>query len=400
VHRDSVDYGGLEVQPGDEEPTPFSFLTERIDRPGVCCWITYTNPGVHEWIRANLDRAPMYSGQIRSRGPRYCPSIEDKVVRFADKQRHQVFLEPEGEDNERLYCNGIPTSLPIDVQERMVHGIRGLERAEVLQYGYAIEYDYVPPDQIHATLESKAVERLFLAGQINGTSGYEEAAGQGLLAGMNASLAVGGREPVTLGRDQAYIGVMVDDLVTRPPTEPYRMFSSRAEYRLELRADNADQRLTPLGRQVGLVDDPRWERFVRKQSLLAEARRFLGEQRRDGRSLADWLRRPEVTWQALLGHPEPFEARILEQVQVELKYAGYLQRQQRQIERFRELESRPIPAGLDYGSVAHLRAEAREKLAAVTPQSVGQASRISGITPADIAVLMIHLERRGRRREA
>jgi len=398
VARDSIDYESLEPQPGDQQPTPFSFLTEQIDQPQLCCWITYTNSATHELIRANLDRAPMYSGQIKSRGPRYCPSIEDKIVRFADKDHHQIFLEPEGIDSDRVYCNGIPTSLPIDVQEPMVHSIAGLEHAHILQYGYAIEYDYAPPDQLYPTLETKKVNRLFLAGQINGTSGYEEAAGQGLLAGINAALILQRKDPLTIRRDQAYIGVMIDDLVTKPPTEPYRIFTSRAEYRLHLRADNADQRLTELGRQAGLVDDHRWNLFTRKNQLLAETRRFLQTQRRDGQSLADWLRRPEMSWQKLLPNPAPFEPQILDQVQIELKYSGYLARQQQQIQRFNELESRPIPPALDFAAVAHLRTEAREKLAAVGPQNLGQASRISGVTPADIAVLMIHLEHRTRRR--
>jgi len=398
VARESIDYQPLEPQPGDEQPTPFSFLTRQIDQPQLCCWITYTNSATHDLIRANLDRAPIYSGQIKSRGPRYCSSIEDKVVRFSDKDRHQIFLEPEGIDSDRLYCNGIPTSLPIDVQEPMVHSIAGLQHARILQYGYAVEYDYVPPDQLYPTLETKKIARLFLAGQINGTSGYEEAAGQGLLAGINAVLTLQRKDPLTLRRDQAYIGVMIDDLVTKPPTEPYRMFTSRAEYRLHLRADNADQRLTELGRQAGLVDDHRWNVFRRKKQLLVETRRFLQTQRRDGRSLADWLRRPEISWCDLLPSPAPFDPQILDQVQIELKYSGYLARQQRQIERFNQIESRPIPAGLDFAAVAHLRTEAREKLAAVAPQSLGQASRISGITPADIVVLMIHLEHRTRRR--
>jgi tRNA uridine 5-carboxymethylaminomethyl modification enzyme len=400
VHRESIDFGRLQAQPGDDEPVPFSFLTDRILQSQTCCWITYTNAATHDLIRANLHLAPMYSGQIRSTGPRYCPSIEDKVVRFAEKGRHQIFLEPEGTDSERIYCNGIPTSLPVDVQRPMVRSIEGMEGAEILQYGYAIEYDYVPPDQLHATLESKPVAGLFLAGQTNGTSGYEEAAGQGLIAGVNAARLVQGREPITLRRDQGYIGVMIDDLVTRPPTEPYRMFTSRAEYRLHLRSDNADERLTPLGHEVGLVDDERWLRFADKQDQLTRARRFLETHRRDGRSLADWLRRPDLTWRDLLDGDAPFAANILEQIEIELKYSGYIDRQRRQIERFNELESRPLPVDLDYASVDQLRAEARERLSAVAPRSLGQASRISGITPADLTILMIHLQRRARSRRS
>jgi len=268
VHRDSVDFGKMTPQPGDHPPIPFSFMTERLDQPQVECWITHTNERTHEIIRANLDRAPLYSGQIKSRGPRYCPSIEDKVVRFSDKPRHQLFLEPEGYDDPWLYCNGIPTSLPKDVQEPMVHSIEGLEKAEITQWGYAIEYDWVPTDQIDASLETKRISGLFLAGQINGTSGYEEAAGQGLLAAINAVMKIRGQEPVVLGRDEAYIGVMIDDIVTRPPDEPYRMFTSRAEYRLHLRSDNADIRLTELGRRLGIVDDRRWAMFQEKKAAV------------------------------------------------------------------------------------------------------------------------------------
>jgi len=402
VHRDSVDIGRLEVQPGDECPAPFSFMNDRIDRPQVVCWITYTNTGTHELIRANLDRAPLYTGQIQSRGPRYCPSIEDKIVRFADKDRHQVFLEPEGLDSDRIYCNGISTSLPADVQEDMLHSIVGLERAHVLQHGYAIEYDFVPPDQIEVTLETKRIRGLFLAGQINGTSGYEEAAGQGLLAGVNAARHVADREGVVLGRDQAYVGVMVDDLITRPPIEPYRMFTSRAEYRLLLRNDNADGRLTPLGREIGLVDDERWKRFERKERFMDQIRRALTADLREGRPLVDWLRRPEIRIGDLIDPASverpacPLVDEALQAVQVEVKYGGYIERQQRQVERFRQMESRPIPPGFRFSAIPELRAEARERLTAVGPRSIGQASRISGINPADITVLMVYLDCRRR----
>jgi len=402
IARDSVDHDQMEIQPGDETPVPFSFLTDRIDRPQIPCWITWTRPETHEIIRANLHRAPLFTGQIRSRGPRYCPSIEDKVVRFADKDRHQIFLEPEGYDSDRLYCNGLATSLPMDVQEAMIRSIPALSRARIVQFGYAIEYDWVPTDQITPHLETKRVEGLFLAGQINGTSGYEEAAGQGIVAGINAARRVAGLEPVTLGRDQAYIGVMIDDLVTKPPTEPYRMFTSRAEYRLHLRADNADARLTPLGREVGLVDDYRWERFQAKQAQLRRLLDILESTRYDGKTLAEWLRRPQVRLQDLTGWVHgldlaQYHPQVLEQAEITLKYAGYLEREKRQIERFRELERWQIPRDLDYRDIPHLRYEAREKLSAHRPVSLGQALRISGITPADVTVLMVYLESRRRR---
>jgi len=396
VHRDSVDYSATEVQPGDQDPTPFSFMTDTITQPQVCCWITYTNPQVHEQIRANIHRAPMYSGQIRSSGPRYCPSIEDKVVRFADKSFHQVFLEPEGYDDERIYCNGISTSLPIDVQEKLVHGIRGLERVRILQHGYAVEYDFVPTHQTTAGLRCKLVAGLFLAGQINGTSGYEEAAGQGLVAGVNAVRWLRGEEPFTLGREQAYIGVMIDDLITRPPTEPYRMFTSRAEYRLRLRGDNADQRLTPMGRQLGLVDEQRWQRFTHKREQLAMIRRYCHQASWQGMPLSAWLRRPQADVEEFsravseaAGVSVPRE--YLWQVLMEAKYDGYLARQDRQVDRMRRLETMILPATVDYSAISELRSEAREQLHRVAPRTLGQASRITGITPADIMVLWIKL---------
>jgi len=402
VARDSVDVAGLKIQPGDETPVPFSFMNDAIVSPQIECWITYTNRNTHELIRANLDRAPLYTGQIQSRGPRYCPSIEDKIVRFADKDQHQIFLEPEGVDSDRIYCNGISTSLPVDVQEDMVHSIVGLERARILQPGYAIEYDFVPPDQMQSTLEAKGVKGLFLAGQINGTSGYEEAAGLGLLAGINAARHVAGKDGVVLGRDEAYIGVMVDDLITRPPVEPYRMFTSRAEYRLLLRSDNADARLTPIGRRVGLVDDDRWRRFERKRQLVERVREVLAGGHREGRPLIEWLRRPEVRLTELIDrdafepHTGPLLDQALQAVEVEVKYGGYIERQQRQIERFRQMESRSIPPGLDFAAIPELRAEARERLSAVGPRSIGQAGRISGINPSDITILMVYLDRRRR----
>jgi tRNA uridine 5-carboxymethylaminomethyl modification enzyme len=401
LDRDSIDYSVLGRQDGDELPLPFSFLTGRIDRPQVPCWITWTNAATHEAIRANLHRAPLFTGQIQSRGPRYCPSIEDKVVRFADKDRHQVFLEPEGYDSDRVYCNGLATSLPIDVQEAMVHSVAGLENARIAQFGYAVEYDWVPTDQTTAWLEANAVAGLFLAGQVNGTSGYEEAAAQGLVAGVNAALQLAGREPLVLGRDQAYIGVMIDDLVTRPPTEPYRMFTSRAEYRLHLRSDNADTRLTPIGRRVGTVDDVRWAAFQEKQRQIADLLARLESTRHEGRSLSEWLRRPEVSLGDLASMAASLDLsgygpQAREQVEIGIKYAGYLAREKRQIEKFAELERWKVPAEFDYGAVPHLRMEAREKMSVHRPMSLGQALRISGITPADVTVLMVHLEARRR----
>jgi tRNA uridine 5-carboxymethylaminomethyl modification enzyme len=396
LHRDTIDYSLCEVQAGDDSPTPFSFLTERLTQPQIQCWITWTHEAVHEHIRANLHRAPMYSGQIQSRGPRYCPSIEDKVVRFADKSRHQIFLEPEGYDNERVYCNGISTSLPRDVQEAMVAEIPALRNARILQYGYAVEYDFVPTHQTRMTLESKLVEGLFLAGQINGTSGYEEAAGQGIVAGINAVQFLRGEEPVVLGRDEAYLGVMIDDLITRPPTEPYRMFTSRAEYRLCLRADNADQRLTPLGHRLGCVDDFRWETFTQKTRTLSEVRSLCDRTAYVGAPLSVWVRRPDAGVSTLADVLQrstgmEFREEVLWQVLTDAKYSGYVDRQSRQIERFRRLESMLIPERLDYRSLPELRAEAREQLGRVAPRTLGQAARISGITPADITILWVYL---------
>ncbi|MBN2447282.1 MAG: tRNA uridine-5-carboxymethylaminomethyl(34) synthesis enzyme MnmG, partial [Phycisphaerae bacterium] len=381
---------------GDAEPAPFSFMTERIECEQICCWLTSTTSAVHELIRANLDRAPMYSGQIESCGPRYCPSIETKIVRFADKDQHQIFLEPEGRDSRRIYANGISTSLPEDVQRGVVGLIPGLERARIEQYGYAIEYDFVPPEQIDATLMSKRVRGLFLAGQINGTSGYEEAAGQGIVAGINAVRHLAKQPAVTIGRDQGYIGVMIDDLVTQGVTEPYRMFTSRAEHRMHLRYDNADTRLTPIGREVGLVDDKRWTRFETQQQRLHELVTLLGKLMYAGWSIATWLKRPEedgerfVAEYAELG---PFRAEnaTWSRALVEIKYSGYIERQARVIGRFRDLEEQPIPPTFDYGEVSQLRREAAERLSAVRPANIGQAARVSGVHPADITILMLAL---------
>jgi tRNA uridine 5-carboxymethylaminomethyl modification enzyme len=390
----TIDYSRTELQPGDEDPQPFSFLTDRLDVEQLPCWITYTNEAAHELIRQNLHRAPMYSGQIRSSGPRYCPSIEDKIVRFADKDRHQLFLEPEGRNTREVYVNGISTSLPRDVQDAVIRLVPGLERAEVMRYGYAVEYDFAPPEQLRPTLETKLVEGLYFAGQINGTTGYEEAAAQGLVAGANAALKLNGSAPLVLDRGAAYIGVLLDDLVTRGVDEPYRMFTSRAEHRLLLRQDNADRRLTPLAAELGLVELERAERLAQKVQRIDEALAMLESNTHESAPLAKWLKRPEVDWQTLIAWLPAlaqFTREVADQVTYDVKYAGYIAREEVVLARRQKLSERRIPAAFDFAAIRHLRAEAREKLSRVRPENLAQASRISGITPADMALLAVHL---------
>lgn len=395
----TIDFSKTEAQPGDVNPRPFSFSTKKIEQEQVPCHITYTNAQVHELIRQNLDRAPMYSGQIKSQGPRYCPSIEDKIVRFADKDRHQIFLEPEGRTTNEYYCNGISTSLPKDVQQKMLALIPGLEKAEILRWGYAVEYDFSPPTQLHPTMETKYIANLYFAGQINGTTGYEEAAAQGLMAGINAALKIKGMAPLILDRSQAYIGVLIDDLVTRGVDEPYRMFTSRAEYRLQLRHDNADRRLSPIGRRIGLVSEEAWGRLNEKEKLIEETIKVLRDNYFEHASLEQWLRRHDVDWKSMLSiATEKLKLKIdlprevEEQIELEVKYEGYINRQTVQIERFQKLESKLIPSNFDYLSISHLRREAKEKFNKIRPVNIGQAGRISGISPADIAVLLLYLK--------
>lgn len=413
LDRRTIDFSRLEAQPGDDPPLPFSFDTEKIAGPQVPCHITWTNERTHDFIRSGLDRSPLYSGVIEGVGPRYCPSIEDKVVRFPEKDRHQIFLEPEGLDCAEIYPNGVSTSLPPDVQLAFLRSIPGLESVEIMRPGYAIEYDYVDPIQLSPTLETRGVKGLFHAGQVNGTSGYEEAAAQGLLAGMNAALQVQGKDGLVIGRDQGYIGVLIDDLVTLGTTEPYRMFTSRAEYRLLLREDNADLRLTEIGRRAGAVGEDRWRRFCAKVDALERGRERLKEVRvspsdieatarlglgelRNGASLEELLRRPDLGVEDLTFLDEELASlspAVLEQLEIETKYDGYIRRQLEQVERFRRTEKIPIPPDFDYRSAGGLSAEVREKLERGRPLTLGQASRIPGVTPAAVAILSVLLRR-------
>ena len=397
----TIDFSQLLEQPGDDNPVPFSFLTSKITEPQMPCWLTETNHEMHELIRQNLHRAPMYSGQIQSTGPRYCPSIEDKVVRFADKTSHQIFLEPEGRNTHEFYCNGISTSLPRDVQDQMVRSIKGLERAEIMRYGYAVEYDFAPPTQLYPTLETKRIAGLYFAGQINGTTGYEEAAGQGLLAGINAALKIKGEEPLILDRSQAYLGVLMDDLVTKGVDEPYRMFTSRAEFRLLLRHDNADRRLTPIGERVGLASAERCRLHAEYEGELARGLALLGKLRHEGQTLEEWLRRPEMTIESVTRLSSEFaeltlSPRAKQQIEIEVKYAGYITRQQKEINRQDKIQAVRIPETFDFRVAPQLRHVAREKFHKVRPRDLGQASRISGITPADLAVLLMYIKEPGR----
>jgi tRNA uridine 5-carboxymethylaminomethyl modification enzyme len=381
LRRGSIAFDRCTLQHGDPEPVPFSHFTASLPQPQVPCWITWTTEATHRILRENLHRAPMYSGQIASVGPRYCPSLEDKVVRFAEKDRHQLFLEPETLAGESIYVNGASTSTPPDVQDAFLRSIPGLERVEILRYGYAVEYDYAPPHQLHPTLETKRIDGLYFAGQINGTSGYEEAGGQGLVAGINAALKVQGRPPFVLRRDEAYIGVLIDDLIRLEHREPYRMFTSRAEYRLLLRADNADRRLMPHAFALGLLRDR--AAFDAKERAIAEA---LATLRTSGRDAV--LRRPETRIEEVL----PGLAKgVAEQVEIEVKYEGYIRRQAAEVEKVRRLEAKRIPERFDYAKILHLRFEAREKLQRVRPASIGQAARIAGVTPADLQILLVHL---------
>jgi tRNA uridine 5-carboxymethylaminomethyl modification enzyme len=417
LDRNTIDFSQLTPQYGDEPPIPFSFSTEKVDVKQVPCYMTYTNSTTHEIIRSGLDRSPLYCGIIKGIGPRYCPSIEDKVVRFADKKRHQIFLEPDGRNTNEIYPNGVSTSLPLDIQIRMLRSITGLEEVEIIRPGYAIEYDFVDPTELKPSLETKRVRGLFHAGQINGTSGYEEAGGQGLMAGINASLSIREEEPLILKRSDAYIGVLIDDLVTKGTAEPYRMFTSRAEYRLHLREDNADLRLREKGYEVGLVKETNYQIFLEKKAAIEKALSRISSLRinptkgnneilhqwgsatlKKDSSLQEIMKRPEIHFKHLFHFDRSLESlpeSIREQVEIQVKYDGYIKRQMEQIERFRRLEDVSFPEGFDFSSVIGLTTEVMEKLKKIRPHSLGQASRISGVTPAAISILMVNLKKQG-----
>lgn len=416
IDKRSIDFSKMAEQFGDEEIVPFSFTNteEEIKKDQVSCWLTYTNEETHKIIRDNLDRSPLYSGNIQGTGPRYCPSIEDKVVRFADKNRHQVFIEPEGNYTNEMYIGGMSSSLPEDVQIKMYRSVPGLEHAKIVRNAYAIEYDCINPMQLKPSLEFKKIEGLFSGGQFNGSSGYEEAAAQGLIAGINAAQKLLGKEPLILDRSQAYIGVLIDDLVTKETHEPYRMMTSRAEYRLLLRQDNADVRLTPIGHEIGLIDEERYEKFLRKQQAVKDEiarvekvtvganktvndllESYNSTPLNSGATLAELIRRPELKYEYLAPidkKREVLSKDIIEQVNIRLKYEGYIKRQLKQVEQFKKMEKKRIPQDIDYDAIYSLRLEAKQKLNQIRPESVGQASRISGVSPADISVLLVYLE--------
>ncbi|MCI8402064.1 MAG: tRNA uridine-5-carboxymethylaminomethyl(34) synthesis enzyme MnmG [Lachnospiraceae bacterium] len=420
VDKRSIDFSKMEEQFGDERVIPFSFTTdpESVQIPQVSCWLTYTNEKTHEIIRANLDRSPLFSGAIEGTGPRYCPSIEDKVVKFPDKERHQVFVEPEGNYTNEMYLGGMSSSLPEDVQEAMYRTVAGLEHVKIVRHAYAIEYDSIDPNQLYATLECKEIEGLFGAGQINGSSGYEEAAVQGFMAGVNAVRRVRDQEMIVLDRSQAYIGVLIDDLVTKENTEPYRMMTSRAEYRLLLRQDNADQRLTPLGYEIGLIHEDRYQALLEKQEKIRQEikrlenttlgsgekvqkllREYNSTELRSGTTLAELVKRPELSYEILepLDKDRPqLPMDVIEQVNIEIKYEGYIKRQLQQVKQFRKLEKRKLDGDFDYGEIKGLRREAVQKLNLYHPVSIGQASRIAGVSPADISVLLVYMEQKNR----
>jgi tRNA uridine 5-carboxymethylaminomethyl modification enzyme len=398
IHKDSIDWDRCIEIVGDDSPIPFSMLTEKIHQPQIPCGMTHTNHATHAIIRDNLHRTPLYSGQISSTGPRYCPSIEVKIVRFAEKEKHQIYLEPESLETDWVYCNGLATSIPEDMQDAMIHSIVGLERAKILQYGYAIEYDYVCPDQLGLDLQCRKISGLFLAGQINGTSGYEEAGGQGLLAGINAVHYLKGKDPIIIRRDQGYLGVMVDDLVTKGIDEPYRMFTSRAEFRLLLRADTAHRRLCPIAHDCGILDEARWSLHRKWLDQSERLSAILNQERIHGETLCEWLRRPENSWDNLTkilpeGYFDSFDKRVCRTVEADIKYQGYLKREVRSAEKMHQLDAVKLPKDIDYFAISGIKRETKEKLNAFRPSNLGQASRITGITPADIMVLMIRLKK-------